>query len=89
MARYMVIEHFAPGWKDKVYAHFYQQGRLLPEGLHYIDSWLTKDGERCFQLMETDNPKLFDVWKERWDEIGPWGSIEVIELGKKPGEGGE
>ena len=54
---------------------------MLPDGLTYLDSWLEKDGDRCFQLMETDNPALFEVWKRRWNDLV---SIEVIELGAKP-----
>lgn len=79
--QYMVIERFAPGRKAEVYERFHQKGRMLPDGLTYLDSWLEKDGDRCFQLMETDNPALFEVWKRRWNDLV---SIEVIELGAKP-----
>jgi len=79
--QYMVIERFAPGRKAEVYERFHQKGRMLPDGLTYLDSWLEKDGDRCFQLMETDNPALFEVWKRRWNDLV---SIEVIELGSKP-----
>jgi hypothetical protein len=60
--RYMVIEHFTPGTKTKIYERFHQKGRMLPEGLIYIDSWLEKDGNRCFQLMETSDRSLFEAW---------------------------
>jgi len=79
--QYMVVERFAPGRKAEVYERFHQKGRMLPDGLTYLDSWLEKDGDRCFQLMETDNPALFEVWKRRWNDLV---SIEVIELGAKP-----
>ncbi len=50
----------------------------------YIDSWLEKDGHRCFQLMETDSPKLFEVWIDEWKDLV---SFEVIELdAQKPTE---
>jgi hypothetical protein len=81
MKLYMVIEHFAPGAKDKVYERFHRKGRMLPEGLYYLNSWLEKDGDRCFQLMETNEPRLFDVWFEHWKDCG---TIEVIEIGEKP-----
>lgn len=81
MKRYMVIEHFEPGAKAQVYERLHRLGRMLPEGLHYLDSWLEKDGNRCFQLMETDDPALFGVWNERWKDLV---SIEVIEIGAKP-----
>ena len=79
--RYMVIEHFAPDAKAKIYERFDAKGRMLPLGLTYIDSWLEKDGARCFQLMETDDPSLFDVWIENWKDLV---NLEVVELGEKP-----
>jgi Protein of unknown function (DUF3303) len=66
MKQYMVIESFLPGCKDRIYERFEEKGRMLPDGLVYVNSWLEKDGARCFQLMETDNPSLFQVWFEHW-----------------------
>ena len=81
MKLYMVIEHFAPGAKEKIYERYHRHGRMLPEGLHYLNSWLEKDGDRCFQLMETNDPALFDVWFKHWKD---YGRLEVIEIGDKP-----
>ena len=81
MKQYMVIETFLPGCKEKVYQRFYQKGRMLPEGLAYVNSWLEKDGDRCFQLMETDDPSLFQVWLDEWKDLV---AMEVVELGEKP-----
>jgi len=80
--RYMVIEQFAPGVKDRVYERFREKGRMLPDGLSYIDSWLEKDGDRCFQLMETNDRSLFDRWMDNWKDLV---TFEIIELGEKPG----
>jgi len=73
----MVIETFVPGKRSAVYDRFYEHGRLLPDGLHYIDSWLEKDGDRCFQLMETTRPELFRQWVSRWQDLV---SFEIVEL---------
>ncbi len=81
MQKFMVIEHFFPNCKEKVYARFAESGRMLPEGLLYIDSWLEKGGDQCFQLMETEDPTLFEAWIKNWDDLG---SFEVIEIGDKP-----
>jgi hypothetical protein len=81
MKQYMVIERFLPGCKDKVYERFHQRGRMLPEGLAYVNSWLEKDGGRCFQVMETDDSSLFQVWLEEWKDLV---TMEVVELGEKP-----
>ena len=79
--KYLVVETFAPGCKALVYERFDQKGRMLPEGLRYIDSWLEKDGDRCFQLMETDSPGLFERWTNEWNDLV---SFEVIELEERP-----
>jgi len=77
----MVIETFFDGCLDKVYERFHQQGRMIPEGLQYIDSWLEKDGNRCYQLMETENADLFSAWTKKWADLT---TFEIIEIGSKP-----
>ena len=81
MQRYMVIERFRDG-PDPVYARFAQSGRMLPDGLHYLDSWLSADGTRCFQLMETADPALFQPWFAAWEDLV---EFELVPLGEKPG----
>jgi Domain of unknown function (DUF3303) len=77
--RYMVIERFTSGPRA-VYARAAECGRMLPEGLVYLDSWVVDDGrlDRCFQLMETDDPALFDVWRAKWDGLGEFEIFPVI-----------
>lgn len=81
MTKYMLIETFRPGRKTEVYERFARCGRMLPEGLMYIDSWLEKDGDRCFQLMETNDYSLFQEWIEHWKDIT---DFEIVEIGSKP-----
>lgn len=50
MTKYMVVETHREGCLDEVYRRFHKKGRMIPEGLHYIDSWLEKDGDRCFSV---------------------------------------
>jgi hypothetical protein len=85
MKRYMVIEHFEPGAKDRIYERFREKGRMLPDGLTYVDSWLEKEGDRCFQLMETDDASLFDRWTESWKDLV---RFEIVELSEKTGSPG-
>lgn len=82
MKKYMIIEDFNPGCSEAIYDRFHSKGRMLPDGLLYIDSWLNKDGDKCFQLMKTHDFSLFQVWIENWKDLG---SFEIIELGEKPG----
>lgn len=77
----MVIEHFHAGALPRVYERFAQQGRTLPAGLLYLDSWLSADGTRCFQLMETEDFSLFAQWTPHWQDLT---DFEIIELGDKP-----
>jgi len=76
----MVIEHYSAG-PGPVYERAAALGRVLPDGLHYIDSWIVDDGklDRCFQLMETDDPSLFDVWLNNWRDLGTFEVIPVID----------
>jgi hypothetical protein len=81
MTRYMVIETFFENCTQKVYERFNLSGRMLPSGLNYLDSWLSKDGSRCYQLMETNRYELFSQWTEKWNDLT---HFEIIELGDKP-----
>jgi hypothetical protein len=66
---YMVIERFKGGDAVPVYRRFRDHGRLAPEGLSYVSSWVNTNLERCYQLMETDNPLLLDEWISHWTDI--------------------
>jgi hypothetical protein len=66
---YMVIEHFRPGRAAEVYRRFRERGRMTPEGLRYVSSWVDLRFERCFQLMETESESLLDEWTARWDDL--------------------
>src|SRR5258706_6924017 len=40
---FMVIEHFRPGQAPEVYRRFRERGRMAPEGLRYVASWVDMD----------------------------------------------
>lgn len=65
----MVIEHFRSGRAPDVYHRFRDRGRLAPDGLRYVASWIDLNFERCFQVMETDNEALFKEWTENWKDL--------------------
>ena len=75
---YMVIETFKENKAAEVYKRAKQCGRMLPEGLHYIDSWIEPNFSRCFQLMETDNESLFREWISQWQDLVQFEVIPVI-----------
>jgi uncharacterized protein DUF3303 len=66
---YMVIEHFRNGNPAPVYARFRERGRLAPEGLTYVNSWVTEDLTRCYQVMACDDRALLDAWIAAWSDL--------------------
>ncbi|PYM52338.1 MAG: hypothetical protein DME16_01445, partial [Candidatus Rokuibacteriota bacterium] len=59
---YMIIERFRDGNPLPVYRRFREQGRLAPEGLRDVTSWVTEDLGCCFQVMECEDPQLLTQW---------------------------
>jgi hypothetical protein len=74
---YMVVERFVRGPRP-VYERAAKRGRLLPDGLAYVDSWVDERLDRCFQLMETDDPALFDDWTARWADLAEFEVVPVL-----------
>jgi Protein of unknown function (DUF3303) len=74
----MVVETFVRGARP-VYERAAEKGRMLPEGLIYLDSWIDESLERCFQLMEADDPMLFDEWIASWSDLAEFEVVPVIE----------
>lgn len=74
---YMVIERFKNRDAAPVYKRFRERGRMAPEGLKYIDSWVETNFDRCFQLMECDDKELFDEWIANWSDLVDFEIVEV------------
>jgi hypothetical protein len=75
---YMVIERYGNG-ADAVYERALEKGRMLPDGLEYIDSWVEADRrERCFQLMRAEDPSLFETWISNWSDLADFEIVAVI-----------
>ena len=66
---FMVIEHFRPGQAPAVYRRFREHGRMAPEGLRYVSSWVDMDFRRCFQVMEADSANDLQAWTSKWDDL--------------------
>ena len=75
---YMVIEHFRNGDPVPVYRRFRERGRLAPEGLRYVDSWVTDDLAHCYQVMECDDRALLDHWMAQWLDLTEFEVLPVI-----------
>jgi Protein of unknown function (DUF3303) len=75
---YMVVEHFRGGDALPVYRRFRERGRLAPDGLKYVASWVTDDLRRCFQIMECEDPRLLAEWTARWEDLVEFEVIPVM-----------
>jgi hypothetical protein len=75
---YMIIESFKNRDPVPVYRRFRDQGRLAPEGVTYVSSWITADMDRCYQLMECEDRRLLDQWVARWSDLIDFQVLPVI-----------
>lgn len=75
---FMIIERFHSGNPTPVYARFRSQGRLAPEGLVYISSWVSEDLKVCYQLMEADKRELLDEWIGNWEDLVDFEVVPVM-----------
>lgn len=77
MKKYMVVERFKPGCLDEVYRRFNEKGRMLPEGLTYLNSWVNREKNVCYQLMETNDQNLFELWIDQWKDLTKFEIIPI------------
>ena len=75
---FMVIERFKNRDAAPVYKRFREHGRMAPDGLKYIDSWVETNFDRCFQLMECDDAELFQEWIAHWKDLVDFEVVEVV-----------
>ena len=69
MKKFMVVEKYKKGCFDNVYKRYHAKGRMLPEGLMYLNSWVNKEKHLCFQLMESADIELFYKWFKNWEDL--------------------
>lgn len=74
---FMVIERFRGGDSASVYRRFREKGRMLPDGLRYVDSWVEVAGDSYFQVMECDDVRLFEEWVARWNDLVEFEIVPV------------
>lgn len=74
---FMVIERFRPGRAPEVYRRFRDRGRMAPEGLRYLPSWVDHGFERCFQVMETRDAALLKEWTRHWEDMVAFEVVPV------------
>lgn len=75
---YMIIESFKNGDPVPVYRRFRDRGRLAPDGLKYVSSWVTSDMAKCYQLMECENRDLLEQWIASWNDLVDFEVVPII-----------
>jgi hypothetical protein len=73
---YMLVEDFQGD--PAVYRRFRERGRIAPEGLRYVSSWVTADLLRCYQGMECDHPRLLEQWMDGWKDLVGFDVVPVV-----------
>jgi uncharacterized protein DUF3303 len=75
---FMVIERFKNQDAPAIYRRFQEKGRMMPEGLTYVGSWIEASFDRCFQLMECDDARLFQQWIIHWQDLVEFEIVPVV-----------
>ncbi len=73
---YMVIEKYKD--KEAVYKRFHEKGRMMPAGVSYVNSWVSEDGNTCYQINEADSLELLQKWAANWSDVTDFEFIPVI-----------
>jgi hypothetical protein len=76
--QFMVIERFRDRDAKAVYRRFRDQGRMAPEGLKYVGSWIEVNFDRCFQIMECDDARLLQEWIADWGDLVEFEVVPVV-----------
>jgi Protein of unknown function (DUF3303) len=76
--QYMIIERFHAGKVKSLYQRFDEKGRMLPEGVNYINSWINEQVSTCYQLMESDSLDSIHHWISHWSDLADFEVIPVI-----------
>jgi hypothetical protein len=74
---YMVVERFREGAAPEIYRRARDRGRMLPEGLEYVSSWVDLEFRTCYQLMRTDDASLFSAWTNAWKDLAEFDIVPV------------
>ena len=75
---FMVVERFKNRDARAIYERFHQLGRMMPEGLRYVSSWVETNFDRCFQVMECEDRSLFEQWTAHWTDLMDFEIIPVM-----------
>ncbi|MCA3596236.1 MAG: DUF3303 family protein [Methylobacterium sp.] len=75
---FMVIEHFDQARVRDIYRRFNERGRMVPEGLEYVASWISADFDRCFQVMKCEDASLLQEWVLAWGDLARFEIVPIV-----------
>lgn len=75
---FMLIERFREDGPEPVYRRFAEHGRMMPDGLTYVGSWIEAGLNRVFQLMECDDAALLQQWVAKWHDLVDFEIVPVV-----------
>ena len=75
---FFIIERFRSGKVKELYKRFDERGRMTPEGVNYINSWIDHDVKTCYQVMESPSEEKLTEWTSKWEDLVDFEIIPVI-----------
>ncbi|MEO1263471.1 MAG: DUF3303 family protein [Bacteroidota bacterium] len=79
MKSYLVIEIYKAGKTEEIYERFSKKGRMLPQGVEYVNSWIEEDLKKCYQIMKSESEEKLIEWIEKWKDLVDFEIIPVID----------
>ena len=77
---YMIIERFRD--MPAIYRRLREKGRMMPDGLEYVSSWINVDLKTCWQVMRTEDESLFERWTSNWKDLIDFEIVPVRTSGE-------
>ena len=78
METYMIIEHYRPWKTEEIYIRFSEKGRMLPEGVEFVNSWIEVNLQKCYQVMKSNTPEKLVEWIDNWKDLVDFEVIPVL-----------
>lgn len=78
MKTYMIIERYKTRKTEAIYKRFSEKGRMLPEGVVFVDSWIEDNLQKCYQVMKSESPEKINEWMAHWNDLVDFEVIPVI-----------
>ncbi|MGA2431048.1 MAG: DUF3303 family protein [Candidatus Acidiferrum sp.] len=75
---FVVVERFKGNDAGPIEKRFRASGRMMPDGVMYLASWVDLAGARCFQLMEAESPELLGEWTQHWEDLVDFEIVPVV-----------